>query len=51
MDYWGYYEMFKQMGKDDITADKRANDLVERDVEWMLERKRQRESEGYEDEY
>ena len=49
MSYWSYYDMFRQMGKDDITADKWAEDLAARDVEWMLERKRQRDREGYED--
>ena len=51
MSYWSYYEMFKSMGKDDVMAEKLAQDLSERDVVWILERKRKRESEGYEDEY
>ena len=49
MSYGLYYDLFRQMGYDDVEAEKRANDLVERDAECVLEQKRRRERDGWED--
>ena len=43
MSYWLYYDLFRQMGYDDVEAEKRAN------AECVLEQKRRRERDGWED--
>lgn len=41
MSYWLYYDLFRQMGYDDVEAEKRANDLVERDAECVRTKKKE----------